>query len=508
MPACFLMFAATLCVDPSGVHELPASLPVRLSYDATDSRGRRRQPAPDSRAEDLILDVSRRSRLEASTRDLYRNASLCAWMVRRHLDYVAMFDFHSRTGVDAVDDQVERLMSRWFRKYNCDRAARHPFWRMVRILELMRTVHGDVGLLKLRDGRLQIIEGDRIRNPSGLTVSGDWVHGVKVDAAGRPLAYAIHRRRPYGGYELERIVPASAMILYGYYDRADQVRGISPIASAVNQLRDVYEAEELALAKMKVSQLFAMAFKRSSQFDLGAVRPVADEPASGQRYEVDFGRGPLKIELEPGDDVSFLEAGQPSAQFREFMQVAIAVALKSLDIPYSFADEAHTNFFASRAAWLHYERSCMAKRADLADLLNQIIVWRLQLFVLDGELTLPPGRDFGFLDWEIVPLGMPWWDPIKEINGDLAAIRAGLDNPQRITKDRGKGDWYDNIDEIAKALAYARSKGVPLAFDPAIVTTEPQPDGSDDGPPEGPEDQQGALSRRARMKSTSVHDTA
>lgn len=473
-------------VQPSGVTELEAAAAdpapqARLSYDAVDQRGKRKSPGIDSRSEDFILDAAKRSKLSASAFDIGRNFAIAKWMIRRHLDYVASFDFHSRTGVDEFDDRVEFLVRRWMRKYHCDRAGRHPFWRIIRLTELLRTVAGDCGLLKLADGRLQAIEGDRIRNPSGMTVEGakqNWVHGVKLDEAGSAQAYAIHRRRPYGGFEFERTVPASSFILHGHFDRFDQVRGISPVTSALNPLRDVYENFDYALAKAKVSQLFALAVTRAAKDDIagaGNVSAVHSTGSGGQArltYEVDFGSGPIKLELEPGDDAKFLESNQPSSQFQDFTQLVIMVALKALDIPFSFYDESHTNFFGSRAAWLHYERSCVFKRADLLDVLNQITTWRVMLWVMDGELELPAGMDFGQVDWEWVPLGMPWWDPGKEMNGDLLAVRAGFDNPQRITKDRGKGDWYDNVDEIAKALEYARSKNVPLAFDPLVQPVE------------------------------------
>ena len=472
-------------VDSSGVHEGPAAAATRLSYDAVEQRGRRKSPAIDSRSEDLILDSSKRSKAQATSFDLCRNFSIARWMVRRHLDYVASFDFHSRTGNDKFDDEVDTFITRWSRKYNCDRAGRHPFWRMIRLSEMLRTTSGDCGLLKLSDGRLQAIEGDRVRNPSGLTIDGDkqqWVHGVKLDAGGKALAYSIHRRRLYGGFEFERTVPASSLCLHAHLDRFDQVRGISPVMSALNPLRDVYENFDYALAKAKVTQLFALAITSERNEDTAGetnvTRTEGTNSTTGEttaKYEVDFGKGPIKLELDPGDEAKFLESATPSTQFQDFTQLVIQVSLKALDIPYSFYDEAHTNFFGSRAAWLHYERSCLSKRGDILDLLNELTMWRLMLAVIDGDLTLPQGMDLGGLAWEWVPLGMPWWDPAKEINGDLLAIGAGLDNPQRITKDRGKGDWYSNVDQIAKAIAYAKSKDVSLSFVPLPQTVEVVP---------------------------------
>jgi capsid protein len=478
-----MSLAASSCsfhVGCTGVQELPAQ--AQFSYDAVEQRGRRKSPGVDSRSEDLILDSAKRAKAQATSFDLCRNFSIAKWMIRRHMDYVTLFDFHSRTGNDAFDDQVDEFMKRWFRKYRCDRAGRHPFRRMIRIAEMLSVVAGDCGLLKLADGRLQAIEGDRVRNPSGVTIDGQWTHGVKLDAGGKALAYAIHRRRPYGGFEFERTVPASSFCLHGHFDRFDQVRGISPVMSALNPLRDVYENFDYALAKAKVTQLFALAItSERSEDTAGADNVTRTEETDSEtgetsvKYEVDFGKGPIKLELDPGDDAKFLESATPSTQFQDFTQLVIQVGLKALDIPYSFYDEAHTNFFGSRAAWLHYERSCLSKRDDVLDLLNELTMWRLMLAVLDGELVLPPGMDLGGLAWEWVPLGMPWWDPSKEINGDLAAIGAGLDNPQRIVKDRGKGDWYENVDQIAKAMEYAKSKGVPLSFLPVPQTVEVVP---------------------------------
>jgi hypothetical protein len=69
---------------------------------------------------------------------------------------------------------------------------------------------------------------------------------------------------------------------------------------------------------------------------------------------------------------------------------------------------------------------------------------------------------------------MPWWKPSEEIRGDLMAIAGGLDNPQRICKERGRGDFKENVRQTLKAIKYAQDKppstssveGFRLTFDP------------------------------------------
>jgi hypothetical protein len=55
------------------------------------------------------------------------------------------------------------------------------------------------------------------------------------------------------------------------FDRFDQLRGISPLAAAINTLRGTYEGFDYALAKAKVAQMFALAFYREAVNRAGAL---------------------------------------------------------------------------------------------------------------------------------------------------------------------------------------------------------------------------------------------
>jgi hypothetical protein len=68
----------------------------------------------------------------------------------------------------------------------CDAAGRHRFDKIIRLLELQAVLRGDCGIMKLADGRVQGIEGDRIRNPLGTPYADPtWIHGVRVNEAGK-----------------------------------------------------------------------------------------------------------------------------------------------------------------------------------------------------------------------------------------------------------------------------------------------------------------------------------
>lgn len=448
-----------------------------FGYDAATASNKRKSVSGRIKSEDMEHKQKDRDRLSANMRDTVRNFGLAGFMIRKHLDYVSSFSFHARTADKTLDEQLETLVKVWSRPQNCHVHGRHTLDSIIRLSEAHRVIDGDIGLLTLRDGTIQPIEGDLIRDPTKIPEGQTWVNGCHNNARGRTIGYGIHRRVGTST-EFAREVRARNLILHGFFDRFDQCRGVSPLAAALDPLKDLRENFEYALAKAKVSQLFSLVISSDGGQSWGVhTDQTPDETdANKKKYSVKFGTAPQKLELDKGDDAKILESNQPSSEFQDFTRNMIDLALKSLDIPTSFYDESHTNFFGSRAAWLHYDRSCVPKRAAVAELLRRLTVWRLRLWIESGELKLPAGQTINDLEFEWVPLGMPWWDPAKEIKGELMAMSAGLDNPQRICRARGT-DFFKNVDQTAAAMKYAADAGVPLSFAmPPEPTAPPEPE--------------------------------
>lgn len=463
-----------------------------FSYDGADAQSkRRRAPVNKLTSEDDALNTAQRRRLVATTRDLQRNFSIAAWAIRKHLDFVTNFSFASNNAEhviaegseaeqqakSALDDEIEAIIEEASEPKNCDAAGRHDLSSMVRLGEARATVDGDVLFVRLADGTMQAIEGDRCRSPGGE--GRDVKHGVRVDGRGRAIAYAIHTRDG-SSFQFERWVPAGNVFHRGYFDRFDQVRGISPMAPALNTLRDLYEGFDLALAKAKIAQLFGLITKRGGLDALG--NPTATEINGRTEYSVDLGKGPFHLDLDPGDDAQFLEARTPSTEFQNYSELMIAVSLLSLDLPWNFYKVDATNFFGSRAALNLYLQSVKPKRAANQRLLNQWTRWQLELAILDGRLRLPSGLTIDDLRWSWTPDGLPWWNPSQEADGAIKSIAAGLDNPQRIAQETGT-NAFENVDKIAEIQAYARRKGVKLSYAPqpaiTIQTGQPSQEGAE-----------------------------
>lgn len=429
----------------------------KLSYDAANpmsNRQRRRVNVVNLKSEDDVLKPRDRDRLISEGRILRRNAPDVAWMIRTHVGFVSTFNFQCRSGAPELDRRVEELMGWWSRPLNCDVTGRHSFQELIHLCEGLRTTDGDCFVLKLADGRVQIIEGDRVRTPQDVGgyrnfKTSDFLHGVQLNGDGGALNYAVcDRDGNQNGFVLKSILPAGDVLQHGYFDRADQVRGISPIASAINTFADLYESREYALAKAKLAQLFALKLKLAGDGD------DSEEP-----YSFDFGKGPQTLQLSPDDDADFLESKTPSTEFQAFIQTGIQIGLKALDIPYSFFAENYTNYSGARQALNLYEQSCERKRLHVRQILNALTAWRLGLFILDGELELSKGWTLDQVKWEWIPPALPWIDPQKEATANAILLANDLASHQQLAREQGL-DWFTIMDQKKAEQDYKAQLGL------------------------------------------------
>lgn len=436
-------------------------------FVAAEPGNRRRDPGSRIRTTDDFLTDTKRRRLISGARDLERNFAVASWAIRKHLDYVSTFSFQPAMADPVLNEEMQSLVQWYSRPRNCDVANRHSLRRMIRLAETRRVIDGDVFLVKLQNGRLQAVESDRVRDPDIRTGDAeDWKHGVRTGPGGSLQSIAVHSRDRYGSYNFERSIPSRNVIHLAYWNGFDQVRGISPITSAIATFQDAMEVKDYALAKAKVTQLFALAISRDAPDYLEDESELTD-------YQVDFGRGPVKLDLDPGDKAEFLESRHPSTEFQGFLTICLQAAIKALDIPWSFYDEGYTNFFGSKAALQNYILSCRHKREDLKEVLDRITGWRMARWVATGQLALPAGMGLEDLKWDWIPVGTPWWDPAKEVPGDLAAIEGKLMTRSEVRRMRFGDDWK----QVVRGLAEEEQFMTDLGVSPAVsVAPAAEPD--------------------------------
>jgi len=450
----------------------------KLGYEAVKNSPRRGSAATSTKSEDHELTVAGRQMLSSLGRDLVRNNALVTWAVRRNNQTVAKCDFKCAIpGQAEYNALVKQWVHQWGHRLNCDIARRHSLPELINLMEAHRVIDGDVGILKCNNGKIQIIEGDRIRNPavphvvsSAQNPDYEWIHGVKVGYTGQAFKYAIHRRKEGVGFEFEREVSAEHMILCGYFTRHDQVRGVSLLAPAINQFRDIFESIDYALAKAKVSQL--LGFSTALDF---AAREHEEEDASEaitKSIQETYGTGALHFNLGVNEKAEMIESKTPSTEFQDFLHNVIRIAFAALDIPLEFLMPNIANFYSNKGALASYIESCRLRQAGLLEALNEITDWRLAMAIANGELPPPPnGMDIEemlwWCDWE--GARMPLWKLQDDAKGALVAIQTGLLSGQKIGRQYGL-DSDETYIEIAQELTRAKELGINLAYAAPITS--------------------------------------
>lgn len=454
-------------IDWNNIEGSPSS-----SIDSiSGSKKRRTVSGQVTSLDDQIKDRDRKS-IVLTSRNVTQNFELAAWAIRKHLDFTSSFSFSVKSGIPSFDLEISEFIGRASRPENFDSAGKHSLARTLRIAESMRCLDGDVFLMKLRTGRIQAIEGDRVKTPEERRDAGDFnvertFNGVETSFSGRHLRYAVHNRSRGGGLTFDRWIPARNIFAHGFYTRFDQVRGVSPIVAALGRFQDVYEGFDYAHQLGKLSNLFGLVLTRdAAENGLGALTSSdADGDGEDDTHSVKLSNRPMVLDLDPGEDAKFLENKTPAFEFQQFSDTMIMVALKALDIPFSFYNESFTNFFGSKSALTQYLISARAKRADNSDLLRRWTIWRIGVGILDGSLTIP--REFESL--EDVPFkwnanGVPWLDP-RDIRGDIDAVKAGLKTRSEVRHERFGDEWSDVAEKLAEEESLIDELGLSVTMD-------------------------------------------
>ena len=396
------------------------------------------------------MDLKKRNKDKATTRlrDHQKNYAVAAWAVRTHLNFIAEQSLSFNTGDQVLNSELEQVFAELMQPENCDARGKHDFLSLARLAESHAIVEGDVFLQKTRDGKLNPIEADRVRDPKHETDLKTWINGVKHNGNGRMLGINVTSRgQSRNQFDDIAQLRASTFFHHGYFHRFDQLRGISPQMAALNDYQDIYENKSIALAKAKLAQMFGIAIFRQDN--------------EGDDDELpDPTKGPVLLELAAGDEAKILQDANPSDQWQSFMDTVTSIALKSIDIPYSFYREDFTNFFGSKSAKQLYMKACIPKRRNLQQrLLNPWVKWQLRRL---SVTEYPQFRD-SMPKFKWIPLGSAWGNPMQEVGATALEIALGIRSRGDVTQEVYGEQFKDVVDRISEENAYMESRSVPAS---------------------------------------------
>lgn len=410
----------------------------------------------------------------------------------------------SEEQAEQLNAQLDRLWSLYADDPNeCDAEATLNHYQLQALVLVSSLVAGDVFVAspdQERPGcifstRLQLIESDRVGNPSGGLDRADLIEGVEFDGLGAPVAY--HVCAGYPGEHLqgkalnwERLpvfgaVTGRRRVLHVMADkeRPGQKRGapyLSPVLEPLQKLERYSSAELMAAV---ISAMFTVFIKKGSDFNqgnlpmsaLGNETPDGDDTSDGK---ISLGEGAI-IDLAPGEEPLVANPGRPNAQFDPFFTAVVKEIGAALELP---LDELllhySSSYSAARAAMLQAWRVYSLRRWWLAcDFCQPSRELVIDEAVARGLINLPgysdPSKRKAYCQAIWIGPARGAIDELREANAAGKRIEIGVSNETLETAAMTGEPWQQVIRQRTREVEFRR-----------LHNMQPLPKGGLETPPE------------------------
>lgn len=371
-------------------------------------------------------------------------------------------------GKKATETKVKAAWNVWADSSGCDFDGRLNFYGLQNMIMRAVAEGGECLIVKQIDAenqrlQLRVLEGDYIDTSkhSAGAFYGDGTfdfYGVRFNAKGQRTGVWVYDRHPeFGNY---------SSTLYGEKDvihvfevlRAGQARGVPMGVAGFVRLRDMNDYEDAQLLRQKVAACFSVFVQQNA-----TGRPSeAGDTDKFERVE------PAMINyLAPGESITF---GNPPPV--EGYEAYTRQVLRGIAAAYNISYEALTNdlsnvnFSSGRMGWLEFHRNVSKWQRDIMQpALEKVFGWFTQILALSQGT-----KDTVVAEWTAPRREMI--DPVKETNGMVAQIRAGLKSYAEAVRELGY-DPEDTLEEVAEFYAQIDTLGLKLTTD---LRAQLQPD--------------------------------
>lgn len=392
-----------------------------------------------------------------------------------------------------VKRRLQELWLRWTDE--ADAAGRTDFYGLQTLI-CRSTIEGGECLVRIRprlpeDGltvplQLQLLEAEHLPSTKNENLSNGNVirAGIEFNKIGGRVAYHLYREHP--GERLmfantgETIrVPADS-ILHVYKPlRPGQHRGQPWLTQVLIKLHELDQYDDAELVRKRLAAMFAAFITENNPED----PVIGSKPGEG---EADASGVPLAgiepgsmVKLLPGEDVKFTEPGDVGGMYTEFMRVQLRAVAAGLGITYEqlTGDLERVNYSSIRAGLLEFRRRCEQFQHQVMVFQFCRPVWRawIESAAVAGAIS---SRDYArnrdvYLDVEWRPPSWDWVDPLKDMNAEVTAVRAGFKPRSAVINEMG----YDEEDvdrQVAADNERADSLGLTFDSDPRRTTANGQ----------------------------------
>lgn len=473
------------------------------------------QPAIASADAELLPELGT---IVARSRDLVRNSGIAAGAEQTIVDNVvgtglrlnAAPDWRAlgidRAEAEAWSNNVEAYWRMWADTTACDTTGRMTFADQTALVARSVFQSGAALALPLwlpEPGepyalRLQILDPDRLCNPSHAPDRDGLRGGIETDRYGRPQAYWLRRTHPFEGFSLRSAagewqrIPArtewgrARLIYCAPITRPGQTRGVPALAAVMRQFKVLGDYQSAELKAAVVNAMVALVAETPMDSEaLAALFSSDSELASAlaARGEVKPKEGMI-IPLLPGERLNAVAPARPAAAFPAFTMAVMRHIAAGLNIPYELLlkDFSQTNYSSARAALLEAWRYFKSRRAWLAAHWARPVyeLW-LEEAISKGHVEAPSfyERRAAWSRARWIGPGRGWIDPVKEANAAETRLRIGISTMEDECAEQGT-DWEEVSEQRALEAARLRELGVEPLLGAAAARPADEDDDQDD----------------------------
>lgn len=427
-------------------------------------------------------------RLVELARDLDRNDMVVGQGIGRLIHNVVQsgFTLDPKTGSDGADSLIKYVWDQYSNEpFRVDYEQQRAFSDLERLILRHIVVDGDIVVLPLRTGAIQVVENQRLRTPYGLPrdVAKYTIHGVQLDAGRRRVGYWLTDDDI--GFDAtpdlntSKFYPATSelgrkLVHHLYYPRRmSQTRGISRLAPVIDPASMHDDIQFATLVSRQVQSCFTIIRERMPGFEPpeGAEEEFYYEPdpcQPGQTRPLKNMSAGMMYTGYPGETVKGFTPTVPGAAHFDHARQVMEIIAVNLDLPLILfmLDASETNFSAWRGAMDQAKVAFQVFQRWYTSIFHrQIFLWKMRQWSTPGTPLSNPllvglrerGVDIFAHEW--VHPSWPYIEPLTDASADLLEIRNGLSSPRRIQGRRGR-DWDVVSSEIVSDFKQIAEKAI------------------------------------------------
>lgn len=456
--------------------------------------------------------------LRERSRDLERNEPIAGGAINTTVSHVVGTGLSLQSRIDPAilglsDEQAEAWQADTQAKYElwcnsawCDIAEKQTVYQQQGLALRSVCVAGDHAVLLTRNPKsplpiklaLQHIEADRLCNKDRAPDTATLVAGVRMNAAGAPVAYQFASGNPQrrGARALQALswveVPARGAasgrrnVLHLFERlRAGQTRGVPMLAPVIEPLKQLGRYTDAELTAAVVSGLFTVFITTEGNTTIlpnavadGSGTAAATGNSGATKWDAKLGPGAI-VEMGKGDQVTSANPGRPNSNFDPFVTAIIRQVGLLLQIPYEVLVKHYTaSYSAARAALLDAWRFFRARRDWLATEFCQPVyeAW-LDEAVATGHVSAPgyfadPLVRLAWANATWVGDGPGAIDPLKEALAAEKRVGLTISTLAQESILHDGVDWEQKLRQRQRERQKLEAAGLP---DPSEQLQKPEP---------------------------------